>query len=172
MPLIVPAPLSGHISIRFVTDYNSPLAFLIRADTMAPVSHVEAVLRDGTVIGAYGGGVARRANDADADSTNQMFVYIPRTSEQIDAWEAFLVSKIGTPYDYEAIAGFALHKDMHTLGHVICSALITDALRHNGVVSEHLLKPDHMTSPSDLAMSLSFMAKMCDFVIVPLEHRS
>jgi len=172
MPLIVPPPPDGHISIRFATDYHSPLAFLIRADTMSPVSHAEAVLRDGTVIGAYGGGVARRANDADADSSSQMFVYIPCMSGQIDAWEAFLVSKIGTPYDYEAIAGFALHKDMHTPGHVICSALITGALRHIGIVSEKLLKPDHMTSPSDLAMCLSFMAKMCDFVIMPLEPRS
>lgn len=170
-PLIVTPPPTGHIRIRFVTDDTDPLAFLIRLDTMAKVSHTEAVLRDGSIIGAYGQGVVRNAINFDKTSSAQMFVDIPRTAEQINAWELFLMTKIGTPYDYAAVAGFALHANMHTPGHVICSALMTDALRHNGVVSEKQFKPDHMTSPGDLAMALSFMAKMCDFTVTSLEYR-
>ena len=168
-PLVVPPAPEGHLRIRLVTDENDAMAFLIRTDTLSLVSHAEVVLRDGTIIGAYAAGVARRPHDYDTGSTAQMFVDIPHP--EVDAWEAFLIGKIGTPYDYAAIAGFALHADMHTPGHTICSALVADALRHVGLITEKQFKPDHATSPSDLALALSFMAKICNFTITPLERR-
>ena len=168
-PLVVPPAPEGHLRVRLVTDMNDPLSFLIRTDTLAAVSHAEVVLRDSTIIGAYASGVARRPADYDTGSTAQMFVDIPHP--EVDAWEAFLIGKIGTPYDFAAIAGFALHTNMHTPGHTICSALVADALRHIGLITEKQFKPDHQTSPGDLALGLSFMAKICNFTITPLERR-
>jgi hypothetical protein len=168
-PLVVPPAPAGHLRIRLVTDENDPLAFLIRTDTLSQVSHAEVVLRDGTIVGAYGDGVQHRPGDYDTGSTAQMFVDIPHPD--VDAWETFLLGKVGTPYDYAAIAGFALHADMHTPGHTICSALVADALRHVGIVSKKQFKPDHMTSPSDLALALSYMAQMCGFTITPAQQR-
>lgn len=168
MALVVTPPPAGHIRIRLVTDMNDPLSFLIRLDTISKVSHSEAVLRDGSVVGAYETGVTHRSSTADVGSTLQMFVDIPCSPEQIESWEAHLLRRIGMPYDYAALAGFALHTDMHTEGHTICSALVMGALRHVGVLSEKQFKPDHRISPGDLATSLSFMAKLGNFIITPL----
>lgn len=168
MSLTVSPPPEGCIRIRFVKS-DDLISMAIRVDTLSKVSHTEAVLRDGTIIGAYPGGVARQPNDWDATSTDQMFVDVPCSAPTIEAWENWLVSKIGTPYDFAAITGLALHRDMHTEGTTICSALMIDGLRHLGIVDEKLFDADHQTTPHMLASALSMMSKMCYFRITPLQ---
>lgn len=153
-PLIVPPPPDNVARLRFVTDGSNLLAEAIRFDTMAIVSHVEAILPD-CIIGAYGNGVVAQAFDFDTGSTSQIFVDIQLWSRELNEWRAYLKGMIGTPYDYAAIAGFVTHTDQHEKNHVICSALQTLALRHVGFFSRPLFEPAHMISPRDLLLMLS-----------------
>ena len=75
--------------------------------------------------------------------------------DQGDKFYAYLKTKIGTPYDYEAILGFAARADLHQPGHVICSALQTLALRACGYFPTRLAVPAHEISPRDLGLLVS-----------------
>ncbi|MDE2097070.1 MAG: hypothetical protein KGL39_07475 [Patescibacteria group bacterium] len=95
--------------------------------------HVDAVLPDGLLgarIGADGAaapGVQLRPFGY-AKFIRTERVTLPATQAQADAWEVWLRSKIGEPYDWEAILGFALDESLHERRHLICSAYQASAL--------------------------------------------
>jgi len=88
---------------------------------------------NGTIIAALRAtGVTRCLPDYDKVSTLQIVVDIKMTASQLMSWNEFLVSALGRPYDTAALAGFLFLANFHRQHALICSALITDALRHSG----------------------------------------
>ena len=154
MPLIVSPPPLNVARLRFVTEKDSLLSRLIRFGTTGAVSHVEAVMRDGTIIASHiETGVARFPIDYDTTSTLQIVVDLPM-ADMTGKWEDFLKSRIGWPYDTPACLGFAIHFDEHEQGALICSALQVDALRHCGWFPVPLASRYHQISPVVLLLML------------------
>jgi hypothetical protein len=120
--------------IRFVTT-NEPISRLIRRGEQGFwATHCEAVMPDGKYLGALiHGGVLARDPDYDASIwTQQLFVDLPATPKQDDAFHDFLRSQIGKPYDLAVICALALspiigERDWRQDDHWICSEIITAA---------------------------------------------
>ena len=151
----------GFIRLRFVTG-SEAISAVIRFATGHWSSHVEAVMPDGTYIGAHAsGGVLARPPDYDAATwTHQLFVDLP--CDDPPQFEKFLRGKIGTPYDPAAIRGFALRSNEHVPMHVICSALQVLALRSCGFFGVPIAQEAHLISPRDLILILSGIVKIVD----------
>jgi hypothetical protein len=143
----------GHIRLRFVTGNDAVSAGIRYAEDFW-ASHVEAVMPDGTYLGAHAdGGVQARPPTYDTTWTKQLFVDLP--CDDCPQFEKFLRRKIGTPYDVESIIGFVLRLDEHVPMSVICSALQVLALRSCGFFGTPLVLPAHQISPRDLLLILS-----------------
>jgi hypothetical protein len=156
------------ITIRFVKG-DDPVSYLIglQAGVAMPFAptHTEALTLDGKFyIGAHlDGGVQARPVGYDVDqlmtlpdgSKTDRLVRLPCTPEQQAAFYSFVHLKIGTPYDWKAIAGFVAPGHEHDFDHVICSAFMTEALRKCGWFKWPLTVPFHRISPSNLFLVLS-----------------
>ena len=123
-------------------------------------SHVDAVLPDGTLLGARsdvcGGqppGVRVRPHGYEV-WTQRVVFSIPASDAQAEAWEAFLRSQVGKPYDKIAILGFALGRDWRDDGAWICSELGAAALEATGIVPQLYLAAAKIT-PEALALVCS-----------------
>lgn len=164
------------IRIRFVTE-DDALSELIRiqAGVSMPFtpSHTEALSQDGKFyIGQhFDGGLQARPvgyNDAKLmtlpDGTkSSRIVALPCSDEQEAAFYGYLHDKLGQPYDWISILGFALTQiHTHTVGSLICSAVMTAALRTKGCeyFKKPLTVPFHHISPRDLMLMLSGMVEI------------
>jgi hypothetical protein len=153
--LVVPVPPPGIARLRFVTTAESMLSKLIRFDTSGAVSHVEAVMTDGTIIASHlDTGVARFPIDYDTSSTLQIIVDLKMPLLEFSSWSNFLISCIGRPYDKAAILDFISHFNAHEKNALICSALQVDALRHCGWFPVPLAQRYHQISPVVLLLML------------------
>jgi len=154
--LIVPKPPPFCARLRFVTRDGNWLSALINWREMSYVSHVEAVLSDGSIIAALiGEGVVRKPNDYDKTSTSQIFVDVEMSDHALFLWESYLKSRLGRPYDLDAIAGIAVHLDWRHRGGFMCSMIQTLALRAADVFHWPLSEPAHEITPRDLLLILS-----------------
>jgi hypothetical protein len=150
------------IRIRFVTA-NDQLSALIRtqAGICMPFtpSHTEALSQDGNnYIGQHfdGGMQARPVGYDAATMLHEKLVELPTSDAQESTFYDFLHSKIGQPYDWKSIISFvdpALN--LHELNHLICSAMMTAALRACGFFPMPLTVPFHHVTPRDLFLILS-----------------
>jgi hypothetical protein len=152
------------IRLRFVTC-NDQLSAMIRlqAGICMPFtpSHVEAVSQDGqSYIGQHlNGGMQARPVGYDAATLQaEKFVDLPVSVSEEAVFYAFINSKIGQPYDWKSILSFvdpALN--LHEFNHLICSAMMTAALRAPGCefFLMPLTVPFHHISPRDLFLVLS-----------------
>jgi hypothetical protein len=82
-------------------------------------------------------------------------VYVPATKLQKAAYESYVRSMIGTPYDLKSIFGIALNSNLHDQGHLICSAFGKLAVddKPPGIVI--VRKTYYLTSPEDLRIATS-----------------
>lgn len=159
------------IRLRFVTC-DDPLSRLIRMQGGISMpftpSHVEALSQDGKFyLGQHvDGGMQRRPVGYDVDrlmmlpdgTKSERIVSLTCSEMQEFSFYAFLESKIGQPYDWKSIIGFAAPGvNLHDFNHLICSAIITAALRSNncGYFAVPLTVPFHHISPRDLFLILS-----------------
>src|SRR5579859_783993 len=123
------------IRIRFVTG-NDPISDAIRrAEYGFWATHAEAVLPDGSLLGAHAeGGVLLRPQGYDKGSfTRDMIVEIPSDQVQTDIFHAWLRSQLGKPYDFDAIAAFAAspfagERNWQSPDSWYCSELVAAAL--------------------------------------------
>jgi hypothetical protein len=123
---------------------------------MGYVSHVEAVMGNGSIIAALiGEGVVRKPIDYDKTSTSQIFVDIAMSAHALELWTAYLESRLGRPYDMDVIMGIALHLNWRQRGGFICSMLQTLALRQSCTFPVPLSEPAHEITPRDLLLMLS-----------------
>jgi len=129
------------VTLRFVSSGDMISRIIRGAELGFPYQHVEAKMPDGTLLGAHlDGGVQARAADYDKSYAYDLYVEVPCSADQAAAFEAFLRSQVGKPYDLEAIAEMA---DGFVTGEVpnwpskpswICSALQTAALLTAGII--------------------------------------
>jgi hypothetical protein len=141
------------IRLRFVTC-NDPLSAAIRWAEDFWASHVEAVLPDGYLGAHADGGVQIRPVGYDrATMIREEFVDLPCDQATADRWEAWLRGKIGTPYDFAAILGIVVRAELGQRGHIICSALQTEAMVVNLPIPDFPLESAEI-SPRDLRLFL------------------
>ena len=154
-PLLVPRPPPGYARIRFTTQKDSLFGRLIRWRTMGQVSHAECVLQNGTIISALSDGVRNVPGDYDTTSSSQIFVDVLMPPNDLKRWESYLWSRVGRPYDWDAIYGMALHLNCRKPGGMICSMLAALSLRESKTFPERLSEPAHEITPRDLLLMLS-----------------
>jgi hypothetical protein len=114
-------------------------------------SHVEMVVAEG-YLGAHDeGGVAIRPVGYDkATLLHELILEVPLPAGGDAAAEKFARSRLGEPYDWQAIIDFVLPVSLHQPRHYICSALMTLTARAGGAFPYALGLPAHAISPRDL----------------------
>lgn len=154
------------ILLRFVkySDVSSTLIATWQKDGWA--THVEAVMPDGSGwIGAQtttskpkyiAAGVYNRPINYDSGTKiirEQYITITDATPEQSDDFYKFMVSQIGKPYDYLALAGLILGRDWRSEKSWFCSELIAFALE----VAKYwkLTSDSNHIDPRDLYLILS-----------------
>jgi hypothetical protein len=155
------------IRLRFVTcsDHVSQMIRL-RSGLSMPFtpSHVECVTPEGLYLGQhFSGGMQARPAGYDAGTMLQdRIVELPARADQVEAFYAFVNSKIGQPYDWKSIISFVAPLNFHLAEHAICSAIMTLALRAPGVAwfPYPLTVPAHQISPRDLFLMLSAIVEI------------
>lgn len=122
------------ITLRFVTC-NDPVSAGIRAGEYGYwASHVEALMPDGTLLGAhYDGGVQARAQTYDAGKfTQQLYVTLPCDPATALRFTKFLEDQIGKAYDLTAILALVAERDWREPDSWFCSELQAAALETCG----------------------------------------
>ncbi len=149
------------MKIRFVAGKGIiSKGIIAQSKTAMPFtpSHVEVISEDGlNYIGAHiDGGVRSRSIGYDKDETeHELILPLEATQEQDRIFYDFMISKIGEPYDWQAILGFIIPEHFHVANHVICSAVSTLALRRCEWFEWPVAAPAHLISPRDLLLMIS-----------------
>jgi hypothetical protein len=148
------------IRLRFVAGKDDiSLAIILRSQICMPFtpSHVECVTPEGKYAGqhAEGGMLARDPGYDKSYLAHELFVDLPANDTQVAIFYAYVGSLIGQPYDLRSILDYLLPVDFHDVGHSICSAAMTLALRKCGFFQWPLAVPAHLVSPRDLLFTLS-----------------
>ena len=147
------------IKLRFVhgTDFTSKM-IEARSQAAHPFtpSHVECVTPEGKYLGEhFSGGMQSRDPGYDKGSYDvDLIVSLPATDEQTASFYQFMESKIGEPYDWQAIIDYAVPVDLHLKDHAICSAICTQGLLHCGWITSSAVKP-YLVDPRDLLLMVS-----------------
>lgn len=125
------------------------------------LSHVDAVLADGSLLGArsdhVGGqppGVQIRPADYAAWPL-KVRIEIRATQEQEVAYKRFLFSQINKPYDSSAIWGFAAGRDWRSPDSWFCSELQAAALEKACVFPTKLYLGANKITPVGLALAVT-----------------
>lgn len=128
------------VTLRFVSS-NDLISRIIRGGELGfRYQHVEALMSDGSLLGAHGDGVDARPRDYDKSYVEDLYVTVPCETAQALVFESFLRSQVGKPYDFDAIAemadGFLTGEapDWTQSPSWICSALQTAALLTAGII--------------------------------------
>jgi hypothetical protein len=150
------------MKIRFVTgnDLISNGIRFYEHDGWA--THAEAVMPDGTLLGAHlqGGVMIRPAGYDAATMTRELIVDLPPFEDADHPWGMedrfynFLRAQVGKPYDDIALIGLAMNRDWHDAGSWFCSELMAAALEFCGYWPP-LAALDSHVSPRDLLLVLS-----------------
>jgi hypothetical protein len=155
------------ISLRFVAGKDdTSLLIRLQAGVCMPIrpSHVECVTPEGLYLGQHadGGMKARKPGYDAAWLDRDIFVDLPATDAQAKAFYDFMTGKIGEPYDWKAIVGFATLTNEHLPNHAICSAVTVLGLRAPACCwfKWPLAKPAHEISPAFLLVMLSGMIEI------------
>ena len=148
------------ITLQF-SRVGGPETWAIAAFERGWCSHVDAVLPDGSLLGArcdaIGGqppGVRIRPAGYEA-WTRVEIVHLPATAEVEAAFWSFLHDQVGTPYDELAIAGFAFDRDWRNPAAWFCSELIARALEVSRWLPALLSCAVNEITPRDLELLVS-----------------
>ena len=145
------------IRLRFVTCGDAVSAGIRAFEYGFWASHVEALMPEGTLLGAhYDGGVQARARDYDKGKfTREMIISLPASDEMTDAFHDFLRLQVGKPYDIQAIAGIIAQRDWRDPGSWFCSELQAAALCACGYFPAHLADEFNHVTPRDALLIVS-----------------
>jgi uncharacterized protein YycO len=123
-------------------------------------SHVDAVMTDGSLLGArndkVGGkppGVQIRPADYVRFSTKVVMI-VPATPAQTAAFYGFLGTQVGKPYDSSAIWAFVVNRDWRGPNSWICSELQSAAGEAAGITPKLYLAANKIT-PVGCALAFS-----------------
>lgn len=147
------------VRLQFVCEdaISSRLIALVGAGEF---SHVDALLDDGTLLGARHDSVGskpagvniRPANYARFTKRAIFNLVVPMAHERL--FVAFLTKQIGKPYDMAAIWGFVTGRNWRAQDSWICSELQAAALEASGI-SPPLYLACNKISPVALALTVS-----------------
>jgi uncharacterized protein YycO len=143
------------IRVQIVTEKWNPVSAAIRFSTRSWASHAEFVDTDRQItLGARSmGGVKLRPCEKDHYSRREQFTASGMT-------EAYLWARtqIGKPYDFSAITGIALDRDMHDESKWFCSELVAVAFETIGhpLLSTRPSASVWRITPRDLLLSREF----------------
>jgi len=150
---------------RFVAHGDEITRLIIAATckTGGQVAHAEAIMRGGTIIGAFAeGGVQERKLDYDGGKFEfEQLIAIPVTGEVQAKFEHYLRAPtvFGEKYDYIGLFDFVqLFGDWHQSHKVFCSCLITDAARCENMIFKHAL-PIHAHGVSPVMLQEMALAR-------------
>ena len=145
------------IQLRFVTSNDAISAAIRAAEYGFWASHVEALMPDGTLLGAHvEGGVMARPRDYDKGRfTREEFVPIDVSDAMENDFHAFLRRQLGKPYDVQAILAFLAQRDWQSPGAWFCSELQAAALSYCGWFASHLATEFNHITPRDLLLIVS-----------------
>jgi hypothetical protein len=145
------------ITLRFVTGNSLVSAAIRRAEYGFWASHVEAVMPDGSLLGAHiDGGVQARPRDYDkGEFARELFVEIETAPDVCNRFHAFLRSQLGKPYDTTAIAAFVAARDWQEKDSWFCSELQAAALVECGWFAWPLATEFNHVTPRDLLLIIS-----------------
>jgi len=145
------------IQLRFVGGDSAVSVGIRAAEYGFWATHAEAVMPDGTLLGAHidGGVMVRPAGYDKGQYTKDMIVQIPASPQMSDVFHTYLRSQIGKPYDVEAILAFVARRDWQDASAWFCSELQAAAL----VACKWFMYPlatefNHIT-PRDLLLIVS-----------------
>jgi hypothetical protein len=105
-------------------------------------SHVDAVLSDGTLLGARSDKVGGQPPGVQIRPPNyeqwkrRCVLQFDTTAQKEADWEDYLRSQIDRPYDGADILGLIIGKPLMSAGHWICSALQLEAQRRIDVIPD------------------------------------
>jgi len=123
-------------------------------------SHVDAVMPDGSLLGARDDAIYVEGRDGDWSRiapgvrlrppeyetwARKAVIQIPCSPANANRWEEFLRGQIGQPYDSGSIWGFVLGIRSHQTGHWICSALQSAALQDIGLMGRTTVPTNQIT---------------------------
>lgn len=159
--------MNTSVTLRFVTCDDSVSRIIRRGEFGFWASHVEALMPDGTLLGAhYDGGVQARPRNYDKGKwSKELYVHVPCVLAQTQTFEAFLKTQIGKPYDMDAIGEMALGvltgeaPDWPSKPSWICSALQTAALLKTGIIKAAPATV-RLATPRDVLMALSGLVEI------------
>jgi uncharacterized protein YycO len=147
------------IRLQFVTE-RAWTSWLIGAFGAGHLSHVDAIMPDGSLLGArydsIGGmppGVQIRPPNY-AKFSRRVIAVIPASEAQESAFYAFLHQQLGKPYDWRAIFAFAINRDWRAKDSWICSEFQAAALEASTIVSTLYLDANKIV-PVPLALAVS-----------------
>lgn len=149
----------GLVSLQF-SSQPGWLSKAIEWMGKGPYSHVDAILKDGRLLGArLDGGVAIRP--AGYATFNRILrVDVPCTDEQEGKFYEFLFKQIGKPYDKAGIVAVILGRDWHDDSAWFCSEYIAAGLENSKIFSYFLVLPTDKVDPDGLLLALSVLVKI------------
>jgi hypothetical protein len=142
-----------HVIFRFVAhdDEITRLILAATCKTGGQVAHAEAVMRGGTIVGAFAeGGVQERPLNYDGGKFKfESLIAIPVDADTQAAFEHYMRSPqvLGEPYDYFGLGDFVQLFDWHQSHKVFCSAVVTLAARWVKIFKHPLPINAHGISP-------------------------
>ena len=137
------------IQLQFSTQRAFSSA-CIRWFTDSPVSHVDVVMPDGSLLGSLSdGGVQIRPSEY----ANWSKVIVAEVDADFDAIWTFLKAQIGKPYDRTAIVSFALSRNWREDDSWFCSELVAAAFESAGLPLKNPNWPFAKVTPADLLKS-------------------
>lgn len=114
-------------------------------------SHIDAVLPDGSLLGArFFGGVQIRPRDYDhGNFLREEYIEFRANAEQTAAFYNFLQLQIGKPFDSLAIAAFVSERNWRDPRKWFCSELFGSGLVPAGILPAHVADNYSRFTPRD-----------------------
>lgn len=148
------------ITLQFVgaDDFD---ARVIEWFSQGVVAHVDAVMDDGTLLGARDDEVGGKAAGVWIRPPNYMAfarvvrVVLPAPTILVERFYGFCLAQVGKPYDEEGILGFILGRNWRERDAWFCSELVGAALEHCGYFPNPLATPSNKLTPAGLLLACS-----------------
>lgn len=139
------------IKLQFALE-NDASAKAIQVFQRGWPSHVDAVLPDGSLLGARLAGGVQIRQPGYAPFTRTQLVTLDAAADRFHGW---LHQQIGKPYDSLAIAAFAVERDWRRPDSYFCSELIACGLEVGGFFPRPLSNTANEITPRDLLLIVS-----------------
>ena len=147
------------IRLQFVREPGIP-SQVIAWFSAGHLSHVDAVLDDGKLLGARSDSVGGQPPGVQirppgyANFLLRIVMAMPATDEQNAVFYAFLHNQVGKPYDSRAIWGFFFGRNWRETDSWICSELQAAGLENAHITPQLYLAANKIT-PVSLALAAS-----------------